>query len=883
MKSVERLKNAPFTDVFIFATQNVTYTDMKSTANPLFRLNWMARTFSNLVLDQIPYTEDEQARLKQLATEGVLVYVHRSQGIIWHLALNHTIAQNGLPPISYTGGLKTNKLKPWFGLVHYWRKKRAMRRNPLRSQDRELEYCINKGRSAEIFLRKPFTLLSEGDDLNLMSRLVELQQSLGKPIFLVPHVLVFRTQPSQYEPTTADLVFGTNSEPGFLRSLARVIFAKSTARWEVCHEVNLRDFCAEHADEKADVIAKKARTFMFSLMDHVERASHGPPLKSYQLMHTETMRDSHLQTFISESVKTTGIDKSKFEHKATKYFEEVAARFDMDITRIVDRGLRVIWNRIYDGLIWEKSDIAKLRKKSHQGPLILVPSHRSHVDYLVMSQLLYWEGLMPPHIAAGNNLSFFPLGWILRRGGAYFIRRSFKGGDPLYSEVVQAYLTRLIKEGFTQEFFIEGGRSRTGKTLPPKYGLLNMMVNGVINSKIADAMFVPACISYERLVEEQSYTRELQGGEKQSESTGNILSSAKILRKRYGKVFVTFDEPISFREFLAERNISVESLENTDTMREFVKTFAHRLVFGINRCAIITPTSLVVTALFSAQRRTMAAPILFRSAKALLEYVKNNTGDLARFDPQLQDNFKVEITRALNILIKDKLVFREEAGNLVYYRIPEQSALALDYYKNNIINHFVSDAILATAFVAKGGGKYFTVAENDLFNATQQLSQILKKEFIFPVGQSFAEIFNSRIEVAIKSQIIEKAGKGYRLCRSVNAKRKVNFSVALIANFIDAYLICSLRIKNEAEQSTSEKALVLALIGKIRAAFLNGTVDCPEAANKAIVQNALSIFSDLGMLSYEDEQPKFNQAQAEQSLKNMIDLLRRCHYNRLSL
>jgi len=856
---------------------------MKTISYPALKFNWLAKLFSHKLLDKIPYPQEDQTRVEHLAQLGIVVYVHRSRGIVWHLALNQTISENNLPVINFTGGLKTNKLRPWLGISQLFRRRKSSQFGPHLPQEDQLDFCIKNERAAEIFLRKPFTLLSEGDDLDLMIQLVNLQKNSEKSIFLVPHVLVFRSEPSQFEPTTADLVFGTSSEPGFLRSLARVIFAKKTARWEVCREVNLKEFIAQAESDDAAVIAKKARSNIFTIMDLVERACHGPPLKSYSRMLSETMRDSQLQSFINESVQTTGIDKSKFEHKATKYFQEIAARFDMDITRIVDRGLWVIWNRIYDGMIWEKSDINRLRKKAHQGPLIITPSHRSHVDYLVMSQLLYSEGLMPPHIAAGNNLSFFPLGWLLRKGGAYFIRRSFKGGDPMYSEVLQAYLTRLFKEGFTQEFFIEGGRSRTGKTLSPKYGLLTMMVQSILNSKTKDVMFVPASISYERLVEEQSYTRELQGEEKKAETNRNILSSAKILRKRYGKVYVTFDDPISFSDLLNERGLTKEDLQDNDKLREFVKTLAHGLVYGINRCSIVTPTSLIVTALFTAPRRTLARPMLIRIARNLMNYIKRTTGELSRFDPSLLNNTNDEIDRALASLSKDQLIYREEAGNSVYYRIPEQSALPLNYYKNNIINHFITDAVLATAFVAKGGGKRFTVSEKELYAATQLLSQILKKEFIFPVGQSFDQIFASRIDAAIKLQVIEKVNKGYRLSRSARATHRLNFAVSLIANFIDAYLICTLRIKNEVEHSNNEKTLILGLLGKIRSAFLNGTVDCPEAANKSMVQNALSIFSDLGMLHYENEQPKFLAENSEAKLKQMIDILRKCHYNRLSL
>ena len=188
-------------------------------------------------------------------------------------------------------------------------------------------------------------------------------------------------------------------------------------------------------------------------------------------------------------------------------------------------------------------DAAKLH------PLVLVPSHRSHFDYLILSWLFYRSHLVPPQVAAGINLAFWPLGPIFRRAGAFFLRRSFDG-DPLYTAVFRSYVQHLIKDGVTQEFFIEGTRSRTGKTLRPRLGMLRMVLEAYARGARRDLYLVPVGFTYERLVEEGSVAAERGGAAKQRESLLNLFRAGRVLRYRYGSVTVRFGEPISLAKQL---------------------------------------------------------------------------------------------------------------------------------------------------------------------------------------------------------------------------------------------------------------------------------------------------------------------------------------------
>src|SRR5207244_5515889 len=168
--------------------------------------------------------------------------------------------------------------------------------------------------------------------------------------------------------------------------------------------------------------------------------------------------------------------------------------------------------------------------------VVLVPCHRSHFDYLILSYIFHSEFLSPPHIAAGINLSFFPLGMLFRGAGAFFIRRSF-GDNEIYKAVFREYLTYLIRDGYTQEFFIEGGRSRTGKILTPKLGMLSAIVNSFVGGVRRDLYLVPISIHYGRIPEEEAYRREVSGEQKEPESLGTLIRARSVLKLHHGTVY----------------------------------------------------------------------------------------------------------------------------------------------------------------------------------------------------------------------------------------------------------------------------------------------------------------------------------------------------------
>lgn len=839
------------------------------------KLTWAMRMFSKRALGHITYPEDDAMRVRDLGEKGLVVYVHRARNLADHLSLTHCAQKHGLPYARFVGGLNVRWLRPWFGLFRSPLVPKSVPKQATAREEWYLEQCIRGGHPAELFLRRPLTLVQGQAQYpaRYVDMLIRLQRELDKPIFLVPHFLALRTTAMHFEPTAIDVMFGTTGEPGTMKALTRALLAEQNARWLVGDALNLQELLDNNEGTEDAVLAKKARWQMLDHLTRLERTYHGPPIKAPARMRAEALRDVKLQQHIQTLSDETGVPKDKLTQKAGRQYDEIAAKFNLDFSKVVDKLLRRVWNRIYDGLVWNDQDIERIRKYGRRGPLIIVPSHRSHVDYLVMSQVMFWNGLMPPHIAAGVNLSFFPMGYIFRRGGAFFIRRSFKG-DPLYPQVFRTYVKKLFKEGFTQEFFIEGGRSRTGKTLPPKMGFLGMVVEAFMEGKQDDAIFVPASIAYEKLIEQNSYTRELKGAKKRKEDAGALLRSAGVLRHRYGRVHVNFDEGISLNDFLvAELGEDWRERDITkDERRHLIASLAHKIVYGINRAQVVTPTSLAITALLGHRDRGLPESVMLATARRLMVQIREVAGEHARFAPGLEDDAEGQIVRALKLLVKDGLLTIAEVDGDRYYRIVEDGFLPLDYYKNNIIHHFVAESMLACAAVSLGHPLDGPLSKAEVAERTKLFSRLFKFEFIFEVGKTFDVLFDETLERLTASGIIGPGPTPEERVISARAheQKQVHFAVHMMLNFVETYAIVFDRLEAIlGPDGVAKKALSDKLLDALKAAFLKGDLSCPEGVSKALADNAVRVAMDRGVLVVEDGHVTFDKAAFDEKLAPM--------------
>ncbi|SQA98221.1 Glycerol-3-phosphate acyltransferase [Cedecea neteri] len=251
--------------------------------------------------------------------------------------------------------------------------------------------------------------------------------------------------------------------------------------------VSLRRMATEHGTDKiiAQKLARVART-------HFARqrlAAVGPRLPVRQDLFNKLLASKAIARAVEDEARSKKISHEKAQQNAVALMEEIAANFSYEAVRLTDRVLGLTWNRLYQGINVHNAE--RVRQLAHDGhEIVYVPCHRSHMDYLLLSYVLYHQGLVPPHIAAGINLNFWPAGPIFRRLGAFFIRRTFKG-NKLYSTVFREYLGELFSRGYSVEYFVEGGRSRTGRLLDPKTGTLSMTIQAMLRGGTRPITLVP--------------------------------------------------------------------------------------------------------------------------------------------------------------------------------------------------------------------------------------------------------------------------------------------------------------------------------------------------------------------------------------------------------
>ncbi|MEN9528198.1 MAG: glycerol-3-phosphate acyltransferase [Pseudomonadota bacterium] len=316
-----------------------------------------------------------------------------------------------------------------------------------------------------------------------------------------------------------------------------------------------------------------------------------------------------------------GENSKKQMRKALHYLKEIASKYNYNTIRAFETVLDFVWTRIFQGVRVRNLDSVAQATKA--GQILWLPCHRSHLDYMLLSYLMKRKGLAAPHIAAGVNLSFFPAGPVLRRGGAFFLRRSF-AGNKLYSAVFSSYVDFLLTNGHPIEFFHEGGRSRIGKLLPPKTGLTSMCVASIIKRRAENTFLCPVFISYDKVMEDNSYARELSGAKKEKESFWQLLKSLRFLFSTYGRVEVAFGTPIRFGDFWSEsvRKLQILSESTGSTLdkeplpaklsdlrsdfdlrdsriQAMVRDLARRVNQGINTCATASDTALLASVILS--------------------------------------------------------------------------------------------------------------------------------------------------------------------------------------------------------------------------------------------------------------------------------------------
>ncbi|AHG73789.1 Glycerol-3-phosphate acyltransferase [Mannheimia sp. USDA-ARS-USMARC-1261] len=507
--------------------------------------------------------------------------------------------------------------------------------------------------------------------------------------------------------------------------------------------VSLRYMVTEHgADEKiAQKIARVAKMHFAKL----RYSAMGPRLPNREAMFNKILNSEVIQAAIAEEAKKSSPEKARKE--AEKIINEIAADVKHDSLRIADRVLSWLWNKLYQGINVQNSDrVRKLALEGHE--IVYVPCHRSHMDYLLLSYLLYHHGVVPPHIAAGINLNFWPAGPIFRSWGAFFIRRTFKG-NRLYSTIFREYLAELFYRGYSVEYFIEGGRSRTGRLLQPKTGMMSMTLQALQRGLNRPLSIVPVYIGYEHVLEVDTYAKELRGAAKEKENAGLVLRVLKKL-KNLGQGYVNFGEPIQVNNYLNQ--YFPEWKEQTEDTRpkwlnEAVDQISHQVMVNINKAAAVNAKNLVGSALLASRQRALSREQLIEQLESYVQLFRNV---LYSKDMTLPEESAAEMLEHVIQLPRSGVTIeKDNFGELV--RLEREAAVLMTYYRNNVQHLFVLPSLVAS-FVLH----HEAISKDLVIQSVNQIYPFLQAElFLHFKQEEVAEQVEAIINEFVRQGIIK--------------------------------------------------------------------------------------------------------------------------------
>lgn len=665
---------------------------------------------------------------------------------------------------------------------------------------------------------------------------------------IVPVSVYWGRRPDREKSLFRMLFSDTWSAQGFVKKLLMILVNGRQTYVQFSKPVSLKELIAEDLGEE-----RTARKLGRVLRVHFRRereAMIGPDLS-----HRRTLVDTLIVSpAVKEAIAQDASAKNRTVEESTEaaweYANEIASDYSHTVIRFLEQLLGWLWERLYAGV--EVNHVEKLTGVTKTHEVVYVPCHRSHIDYLLLSFLVYRHGMVPPHIAAGINLNMPVVGPILRRGGAFFMRRSFKG-NPLYACVFYEYLHSMFARGFAVEYFIEGGRSRTGRLLQPRTGMLAMTVRSFLRDPGKPVAFVPVYIGYERVLESGSYVEELHGKKKKKESLGGFFETlarlfgrGEKLSDRFGKVHVNFGTPIDLGTFLDAQAPTWRdggfSEQATDTwLPPVVEKLARNINRRINDAADVNPVNLLSLALLATPKRVMDE-----------ESLRNQLALYRRLLTDVPYDNNVTITR----LTPDEIIAHGEKMKLIQrYRHPlgdllwldDAASVTLTYFRNNILHLFALPSLVANLVLQNRA-----LTREQIIGITQLVNIPLRSELFLHHGRrQVGPRTGAIIDALLAMNLIEKLEDDRLQAPAINSLEYVQLNVLAqtIRETLERYYIVISLLINHGSGTLDEKQLEqLSQLVAQRMAILY-TFNSPEFFDAQVIRRFMRTLKREGLFS----------------------------------
>jgi glycerol-3-phosphate O-acyltransferase len=692
-----------------------------------------------------------------------------------------------------------------------------------------------------LFIRRP----DKRRHSAMLRRLIQQSAASGQTSCQIVPVTVLIGRAPHNEDSLFKVLFSENWDIGgrLRRFLSTLINGRATMV-QFGRPIDVGDLLDE--TEHGEQALGRASRILRVQFKRIRTSAIGPDRSHRRTLVEKVVKSDSVQHAVAAKAKRDSITPEKAEEQARAYAREIAADYSYSFIRIADMMLNWFWNRIYRGV--RVNHFSRFREAADGHEVVYVPCHRSHIDYLLLSWILYHRGFVPPHIAAGLNLNMPLVGPLLRRGGAFFLRRSFRS-QPLYASVFNQYVSMILSRGVALEYFIEGTRSRTGRLLPPRAGMLSITVRAFLHDQTRPVLFQPVYIGYERLAEGSSYIHELSGHQKKPESLSDFKNLINILRKNYGEVAVSFGEPVRLNDLLDEhhrgwREETLKADSKPPWLSGMVNDLADRIMVNINRAAHVNPINLLATALLASRKHALDEDDLERVIELLIEILRATApGDRVQVT-ELTPGQIIDYGLELGVIERHE----HRLGSII--RTDAKNAVLLTYFRNNMAHLLAMSAWIASCFL-----NFRSVRRKRIGNLTRTVYPYIKRELFLPWDRDELEpVIESCLDALVKLDLLKPSGES--LQRASGGSDQAYYlrllGTSLMQTFERYFITVSVLAKNGSGTLTRPQLEKLCILCAQRISLLH-EFEAPEFSDRTLFKQFIDSLSEAGLLGKDDD------------------------------
>jgi glycerol-3-phosphate O-acyltransferase len=626
------------------------------------------------------------------------------------------------------------------------------------------------------------------------------------------------------------LPLGDPRDPKGLRARWTRAMRPSRIRFVVAKGASMSDLRNDYQSSgQLDPITSFVTRRAWLVLDQAERRLRGNRYKVPRFLPEAILARAEFVDAINAVARDQGITSQVALEKAEGYLREMAATHSPYTIDLIANGIEKLYSQGYSEIRYAEQDVRKITDLAGQ-TVVFLPSHRSNLDRLSL-QFMLWENDLPPnHTAGGINLNFFPIGPLMRRTGVFFIRRSFRDNE-LYKTVLHAYLDYLVEKRFPLEWYLEGGRSRSGKLLPPRLGLLSYVVDAYRRGKSDEIQLVPVSIAYDQIQDVPSYAREAQGKDKEKESIGWLVSAVRSLRRRYGNIYIRFGEPLAVSSIIG-------TIETEDEKSIGLQKLAFEVMYRIGQATPVTPTAVVSIALLAARGSARSTEQLAEDCADLIDFIQSRHIPVTEvFEPDAEP-----VGAVLAWLHESKDASSHQALGRTVHWLDDDQTIRISYYRNMVVHYFVPRAI---AEVALSAGVASGSRDPDLIRESMlALRDLLKFEFFFPERDLFLTDVERDIEIDVPAWEQTLTAQGPDVVLGGLGSPKAYWA---ILPFLDAYQV----VGDELEAMSGafeEKSFLKACLNRARMYRIEQKVISAESASQVLFASALALARNRDLL-----------------------------------